>query len=216
VLWTKDSKEQWEKTIFDSGYSVFPVCNKTIDHITGILKAKEYFKLNDRSTENVLKTIVKEPYFVYENMKADSLFEKMKNMKNHFAVVLDEYGGMCGIITITDLLEQLVGDFNIDSSQQADIEKISPETWNISGSCPIEDVEEHLGIKLPEDKYDTFNGFVIGELGEIPKDGSMLNFSTDNIDIRITEVKNHFVEHAIVQIRKECPKTSEKATADTV
>lgn len=201
VLWAEDDPEEWKKIVYESNHSNFPVCGESIDSIIGVLNIKNYLKLTDRSKENVMNNAVQEPYFVYENMKADDLFDKMRNQKDHFAVVLDEYGGMCGVITITDLLEQIVGEFNDDTSDKtASIENMDSATWSISGSCTIEEVEEHLGISLKNDKYDTFNGFIIGELGEIPKDGSRIDFKSGRLEIFVTEVKDHFIERAVVRI----------------
>lgn len=110
VLRMEDSMEEWATTINDSRYALYPVCRNSADYIVGVLDAKEYFRLDDRSRENVMNNAVREPYFVPETMKADVLFQKMKETGNTMAVVLDEYGGMDGIVTLKDLIEQLVGD----------------------------------------------------------------------------------------------------------
>ena len=100
VLWSEEPVETWEETIHRTRHSLFPICGENVDNIIGILNAKDYFRLDDKSRENIMENAVREPYFVHENMKADSLFAQMKKTGGyHFAVVVDEYGGMTGIIT---------------------------------------------------------------------------------------------------------------------
>lgn len=110
LLWLEETDEQWQKTIYSSRHTYFPVCDNDIDNIVGVLNSKNYFRLNDKSRENVMKNAVKTPYFVPETIKADVLFREMKLKKEFFAIVIDEYGGMSGIVTITDLLECIVGE----------------------------------------------------------------------------------------------------------
>lgn len=139
-MWSEESDEQWEQTINESKYSIYPICSESPDNIIGVLYAKEYFRLKDRSRENVMKNAVMPAYFVPESVKADVLFRNMKTKRNHFAIVLDEYGGMSGIITINDLLEQLVGDLEDDHSapeEQPEIQRIDSNTWLILGFCFI-------------------------------------------------------------------------------
>ena len=114
LLWTEDSMEVWETTIHESRHTLYPVCEDTADQISGILNAKDYFRLKDKSRETVMAEAVKKPYFVPDGIKADVLFKKMKESHNSMAVVVDEYGGTLGVITINDLLEELVGNLEID------------------------------------------------------------------------------------------------------
>lgn len=113
-LCTEDSMEHWNDAIQQSRYSLYPICSESTDNIIGVLKAKEYFRLTDRSRDSVMKYAVSKPFFVPESMKADVLFRSMKNKHCSMAVVLDEYGGTIGIVTLNDLLEQLVGDLGED------------------------------------------------------------------------------------------------------
>lgn len=196
ALWSSDTVETWEETIHRTRHSRFPVCDENIDHVIGILNAKDYFRLDDKSRENIMKNAVREPYFVHENMKADSLFAQMKKSGgHHFAVVVDEYGGMSGIITITDLVEQLVGDFDDDElNNQAKFVQISENEWLIPGITSLADVCEKLEISLPADKYDTFGGYVIDFLGEIPKNSTAVSFDCDGLHIEIIEISSHRIK----------------------
>ena len=202
VLWSNDDVSVWEETIHRTRHSIFPICGESVDNIVGILKAKDYFRLDDKSRENIMKNAVREPYFVHENMKADQLFAQMKkNGADHFAIVVDEYGGMTGIITVTDLVEQLVGEFDDDELDEPDIsfEKISEDTWTIPGITPLSDVCEELDIILPADKYDTFSGYIMSELGEIPKDGTRFTIEKDGLHVEIQEIRHHRIELCTVK-----------------
>ena len=167
----------------------------------GVLNAKDYFRLDDKSRENVMEHAVKPAYFVPEGVKADVLFRSMKQSRTQFAVVLDEHGGMNGIITINDLVEQLVGA--LDDVEDADetaqeIERTDSGTWNILGSADLEDVAQQLGAALPTDEYETFGGFVFGVLGTIPDDGTQLELDACGLHIKVLEVREHRMERAAV------------------
>ena len=110
MLWMDETPEQWAETIRTSRHSMYPVCQESVDQVIGVLNTKDYFRLADHSRETILAQAVKPAYFVPESVKADVLFRNMRNRRIHFAVVLDEYGGLSGIITIYDLLEQGVYD----------------------------------------------------------------------------------------------------------
>lgn len=214
LLWMDENDEQWEKTIIESRHTMYPVCNETTDDIAGILNAKDYFRLKDKSRENVLKYAVKPAYFVPETVKTDILFRNMKQSRNHFAVVLDEYGGMSGIITMNDLLEQLVGDLgdddNASKKPHLPVERVDSQTWKIYGSASLKSVSEQLGVALPEDDYDTFSGFVFGVLGFIPEDGSTPELEACGLVIKVIEIREHQLEKAIV-----CLGQSDKHTGES-
>lgn len=206
VLWLDETPEQWEKTIIESKYSMYPVCDETTDNIVGVLKAKDFFRIKDKTRENILENAVKPAYFVPETVRTDVLFRNMKQSRNHFAVVLDEYGGMSGIITLKDLLEELVGDLEDDDTlpkQQPLIERVDSRTWKVQGVAPLELVSEQIGVKLPEDEYDTFAGLVFGLLGYIPDDGSTPELEEFGLVIKVTEIKDHQLEKAIVYLEQK-------------
>ncbi len=202
MLDTEDSMEDWKEVIHNSRYTLFPVCEESADNIIGVLDTKVYFRLEDKSRENVMKCAVSPAYFVPDTVKADTLFQNMKKERVSLAVVLDEYGGMTGIITINDLVEQLVGDL-IDDTEDEEmnaIELLEDGTWRIHGSASLEEISIALGISLPCEDYDTFNGFVFHEIGRIPDDGTDIEVNYDMLNIKVTEIKNHQVETAIVRL----------------
>jgi len=202
-LWLEESDDQWDKTITESRYSVFPICDESIDNIVGVLYAKDYFRIKERNRENIMKFAVRPAYFVPETVRTDVLFHNMKRNRNHFAVVMDEYGGTNGIITMSDLLEELVGDLDDDNSIPEEpplIERIDSQTWKIQGAAPLDMVARQLGVLLPDDDYDTFSGFVFGLLGFIPEEGSTPELEEFGLTIKVTAIKDHHLERAIVGI----------------
>lgn len=208
LLWLDENDEEWEKTIVDSRHTHYPVCHETTDNVIGVLNSKEYFRLKDKSRDNVMEFAVKPAYFVPEAVRTDILFRNMKQSKTHFAIVLDEYGGMNGIITINDLLEQLVGDLDDDVSateipQELLVERVDSQTYKIHGSTSLKYVAERLALNLPETEYETFGGFVFGMLGYIPKSGSTPEVEGYGLIIKVLEIKDHQLEKAIVYIQKE-------------
>lgn len=201
LLWTDETPEQWARTIHETRHSRYPVCDESVDNVVGILNAKDYFRLEDKSHENIMAQAVKPAYFVPESVKADVLFRRMKQSRTQFAVVLDERGGMNGIITINDLVEQLVGE--LDDVEDADepvqeIERTDSGTWNIRGEASLEDVADALGAALPTEEYETFGGFVFGFLGTIPDDGSQLELDACGLHIKVLEIRDHRMERAAV------------------
>ena len=196
VLWADDSIEVWEEIIHRTRHSVFPVCSESIDNVIGILDAKDYFRTDRKNYENIMKNAVRVPYFVHENMKADKLFAHMKkNKDNHFAVVVDEYGGMSGIITITDLVEKLVGEFADDEEDISEkVMKTGLNTWTVQGNATVGEVCNTLGITLDGDRNETFGGYVIAELGNIPKNSEKISVDSDGLHIEILKIKHHRIE----------------------
>jgi len=199
VLWTEESMEEWEATIHESRHTLYPVCGETADDVLGLLNAKDYFRLDDKSRENVMN-LIRPAYFVPETVKADVLFRNMRKTRNRIAIVLDEFGGMRGVITLNDLLEQIVGDLEDDDDpiQEKDVERIDANTWRISGTATMDEVSEQLEIELPVDEYETFGGFVFGNLGMIPDDGSTPELDACDLHIRIQEVAEHKLIRALV------------------
>lgn len=204
LLWMDESDEQWEETIMGSRHSMYPICEEVIDNVIGVLNTRLFFRLEGRSRQNVMDKAVSVPYFVPETVRTDVLFRNMKKSRNHFAVVLDEYGGVNGIITMNDLLEQLVGELENDSSlpsEPAPIERLDSHTFLVTGSAPLNSVSTELGVMLPEDEYETFGGLVFGLLGYVPDDGSTPELKAFGLDIKVTEVKEHQLEKAVVALR---------------
>lgn len=200
ILWLDETDEEWEQKITESRHSRYPLCDGSADNVIGVLNVKDYFRLKDKSRQNVLDKAVKPAYYVPETVRTDVMFQNMKKTRNHFAVVFDEYGGMSGVITMDDLIEQIVGSFDDDylTPEEPTIEKIDEDTWKIKGSAYLDDVSKQLGIPLPDEDFDTFGGLVFGVLGIIPEDGSTMEMDEYGLKIKITEIKGRRLETAIV------------------
>lgn len=198
------SVEEWNDTINNSRYSRYPVFGESIDDIIGILDAREYFRIEVKNRENIMRDAISPAYFVPASVKADVLFRNMKKDKEYFAIVLDEYGGVHGIITLTDLVECLVGEF-ADSPEDEEPETlmalISENVWQINGSTELSEVEEVLGIKLEDEESETFGGYVLGLYGTVPEDGASFELSTDLLDIKIESIHDHKIDKAVVTVK---------------
>lgn len=199
LLWLDDDTEQWHEAICESRYTFYPICSESVDNVVGVLNTKDYFRLKDKTRAEIMKKAVKRVSFVPESAKADVVFQSMKKSGNHFAVVLDEYGGMSGVLTMNDLLARLVGNIDEDDLDgDMDINRLSDISWQINGSASLDDVEEALNIKLPCDEYDTFGGYVFGMLGTVPLDGTEAKLETEDLLIHATYIADHRMRTAIV------------------
>lgn len=196
-----DDDETWQTQIYSYDSRKIPIYQGNIDKIIGVLDTKQYWKLGDKSREVVMKVAVSEPYFVHENMKADVLFDQMRSKNSQqFAIVVDEYGGVSGIVTVTDLVEQLVGDFSVDDKEELKefIEKTSEKEWTASGIVPLSQVADEMNTKLPVDEYDTLSDYIMAYATEFPKDGKVTEIETELIFAKLTKVNNHRIERCII------------------
>ena len=204
-LRTEDSQEIWDRTIRESRHTLFPVCDGFLDNVFGVLNAKDYFRLEDKSRESLLAHAVTPAYFVPDSIKADVLFRNMKRSRVTMAVVLDSYGGMVGVITRNDLMEQLVGDLNDEPhsqlQQEPSIEKTGERTWSVCGNVDMEDIEEALGRDLDAKDFDTFTGFVFSRLGMVPFDGPQnLTLRIGSLTVHITQITRHQISRAVLRL----------------
>lgn len=140
-------------------------------------------------------------------MKAAKLFDHMKQTRNYFAVLLNEYGEMSGIATLHDLLEELVGDIYEENEEDTEkIQRLSPNSWLIRGDVEMDDVAQELHLTLPEGDYDTFNGFIYSIIDSIPEDGSQFTCESNGMIIHVKSVAKHKIAEAIVEV----PETESK------
>ena len=199
LLWM-DEISEWGDIIASTNHTVYPVCKESIDNIIGILKSTDFYKA--RLSGSDVEKILREPFFVPESLKADDLFRQMQKAKNHFAVVLDEYGGLGGIITMSDLLEEIVGTLSgeDDEAKEEDIIQLDSNTWKILGGTDIDLVSETLGVELPIEEYNTFAGLILSELGEIPADGTTPELEAFGLQIKVTKIADHRIESTKVAV----------------
>ncbi len=201
ILWLDENDDDWAETIHGTRHSFYPICRDSSDDVVGILDAKTYFRLKDHSRESVMTNAVQQARFVPETIKADDLFLDMKRSRNHFAVVMDEYGGMCGIVTMNDLIEVIVGDIDEpEDDGEPVITLVSDGVWRTHGSVQLEDISDAIGCSLPTGEFDTLNGLVFSVLNEIPDDGTIFSVDASCLHIDVREMKNHGIECAEISL----------------
>ncbi|MEE1284641.1 MAG: hemolysin family protein [Acutalibacteraceae bacterium] len=188
------------------GYSRIPVYEESLDKIIGIVYIKDligYIGSSVPKQEN-LRKIMREPYFVPESMKCGMLFQEMTARRVQMAVVVDEYGGTAGIVTLEDLLESIVGNIQDEyDNEEEDFSVIDETTFTVDGTTPIDEVNEHVGVNLPEDEYDTIGGFVISLLGYLPNDGEMNELDYENLHFTILNLEDKRIGKLKVEILPE-------------
>jgi CBS domain containing-hemolysin-like protein len=189
------SLKEAKDIVVSTGFSRVPVYEENIDHIVGILYAKDLLQYQDDCNHN-LQDLLRNPYFIPETKKVDELLTEMQKSKIHLAIVVDEYGGTAGMVTIEDLLEEIVGEiFDEYDVTNIRIRKIDDQTVMLDGMVPIDEVNDLMGINLPEDGFETIGGFILDQLGRIPAEGERITF--DAVDfivfktdgVRIMKVK---------------------------
>ncbi len=204
TLWLQEdsSEEEILNTIRESGFSRFPVYGEDHDDVKGILIARE-FLLNMTSNEKKpFKSLIRAPYLVPDSIHADKLFEDMQANKVHMAIVIDEYGSSAGIITMEDLIEEIVGNIydEFDSEEEEEIVKLSDNKWSVSGDTLIEDLNKETNLNIPESEdYDTIGGLVMSTLSTIPEDGKEFDLSIDGVKIHVLKIEDKRIQRVIIE-----------------
>ena len=161
------------EAIIRSGFSRIPVIEEDIDHVIGILNIKDLFMQQVTSAQQTdARSVMSEPYFVPENKKLDHLLQEFKRRKQHLAIVVDEHGGVSGLITLEDALEEIVGEI-VDETDRFEphIVKLNKNEWRVLGKSEIDDVNDKLAMDIPDTKeYDTFSGYILEQIGRIPQE----------------------------------------------
>ena len=201
-------------TIRQSGLSRFPVYQSDIDDIVGVLATREYL-LNATQTQPLpLKQLLRPAYFVPESVRADVLFRDMQSRKIHMALVVDEYGGTSGLVTLEDLLEEIVGNIydEFDPQDEQEIIPLENGLWRVSGSADLEELANAVGIELPQDEeldFDTVGGLVFANLSVIPQDGSRPVVEALGLHIQVEELCDRRVEWTLVKKLENPPASAE-------
>ena len=198
------SKDDILSFIKDEQFTRFPVYEKDIDHIIGTFHVKDILKvLSDESFS--LKLLLRKPYFIPDSKHTAELFTEMQKEKNHIAIVLDEYGGTAGIVTIEDLIEEIVGNiFDEYDIVEEEIKIIDNHTYEINGLMPIDDVEDEIEANLPVDDYDTLSGFILGQLGRFPDPDEKVEITYDGFTYTVLSVdENVITKVRVVRLNQE-------------
>jgi putative hemolysin len=196
------SPEDVAQAVKESGHSRFPVYAEDLDHLVGVLFVKDLFRMGgwpqSVTTESIGKRL-RPPFLVPEGRRVLELLAMMRANRNAFAVVLDEYGGVEGVLTVKDLVSELVGDLRdeFDRPEEAQVTPIDPERWLVDGAAPVEDVGGQLGIELPEGDYVTIGGFLFERFGRIPAEGDC--YQWDGWEFRIAEMDRRRISKVVVR-----------------
>lgn len=175
----------------EKGHSRIPVFEDRVDNILGILYAKDLLKqYNTANTANI-RQLIRKAVFIPESKTIDTALQQMKRAKIHLAVVVDEYGGVSGIVTMEDIIEEILGDIQdeYDLEDGKDIKKISQDTYLVNAKINIKDLGEHILVDFPEtDEYDTLGGFLLSRIGKLPEQGEKISY--ENLNFLVKEIKN--------------------------
>ncbi len=190
--------------IRQSGLSRFPVYGSDVDDIVGVLSTRDYLLNFHQPSPLPLGELLRPAYFVPETVSADVLFRDMQGKKTHLALVVDEYGGTSGLVTLEDLLEELVGNIydEFDPQEEQEIIALDDGRWRVSGSADLEELAEAMDLALPEEEerdYDTLGGLVFSQLSVIPEDGSRPLVEALGLRIQVEELCDRRVEWALVE-----------------
>lgn len=200
----KDDPARWKQVILANRHTFYPVTNESDDDVIGILDTRDYFRLEGFGKKNIMEKCVDKPLFAAENTTADELLHMMKNRRTYLAVVLDEYGGVVGLITLHDIIEELFGELSEEEEKrQADIVRLPRGVWRISGEADLKDVSKALGIPLHLDDFETFSGYVLGSIGYIPDDGSQLEVTAGPLLVQIKRIAGHRIRQTLVRLKPD-------------
>jgi hemolysin (HlyC) family protein len=193
------------RTVFKEGHSRVPIYEETIDNIIGIVYVKDLLKLFiEKSRKKFqIKKIMHEPYFVPETMPLDELLLEFKFRKLHIAVVVDEYGGVSGIVTLENILEEIVGDINdeFDSAELPEIEKLGKNVYEVDSRMPIAEFNEKLGLNLSQEGIDTIGGYIFDLFGKIPEQGETIK--DGNVSFTVKDIDGTVINRITVTIIKQ-------------
>ncbi|NLY81110.1 MAG: HlyC/CorC family transporter [Lysinibacillus sp.] len=193
-------------TIVDKNrYTRYPVYEGDIDHIVGILHVKDLLHNVSHPNEDFnLREIVRKPTYVIDSLSIDILFQMMQKNNIHVAIVIDEYGGTAGLVTIEDVIEEIVGEIQSEThKEEKEIQKISPNQYLIKGITHLYKIEDELEIRLPSDEFDTLNGFLIDQLGHYPIQNQNKVIQYENFKFQILEFDQMRIESVILTILEE-------------
>lgn len=189
--------------IIKSGFTRIPVIKGDIDHVIGILNIKDLFMHQATSKKEIdVRKIMHEPYFVPNNKKLDNLLQQFKERKQHMAIIVDEYGGVSGLITLEDALEEIVGEI-IDETDKFEpyIVKIKPNEWIVLGKSEIDEVNENIPMNIPDSsEYNTFSGYILDKIGRIPQEKEEIPL--ENFIATVNKMKGNRIREFIITKKK--------------
>lgn len=207
----EDNLESYLDELLESKFSRVPVYEESIDNIIGILYIKDFIiEAKKKGFENVnIREILQKPYFVHEGKNIHSLLKSMQSSKMHMAIVIDEYGGFSGIVTVKDLIEEITGELNdCDDDDEDEIKQIDSKTFLVDGITPLDEINEKLQLDLDCKEVDTLSGFIINLIGKIPSKEDELDINYKNINFKIDKFNEKRIEKILINILDNNNQTS--------
>lgn len=192
-----DTLDEAVRIATEEGYSRIPVYEETVDNIIGVLYVKDLLKFVTKNAPKDfdIKTILRPVYFVPDTNTADEVLAELQSRRRHFAVVLDEYGGTAGIVTMEDLLEAIVGSIQDEyDDEDEEIIKVDESVFVIDGASDLEEVSESIGVELPEGEYSTVGGMIIDRLDRVPDDGETPSVEFDGLRFDVLKIEDHRIQ----------------------
>lgn len=189
--------------VIESGYSRTPVYKDSIDNIIGILYIKDLlFEARKIGFKNIdVQKILQEPFFILETQKTNDVFKMLKENKVHLGLLFDEYGGVSGLVTMEDLIEEIMGDIEDEyDKEESIISQIDENNFYIKGNLAVSDFNSTFGINVEEGEYDTMNGYLLTMLGKLPKEGTLVEL--DEVDLLVNKVDNRRIEQIKVTLKR--------------
>ncbi len=191
--------DQWEETIRSSRYTYYPIYQEEKDDVIGILSAKKYFRLDNRNDRAaVLEQTVTKPLFLLKSMKADRVFAALQQAHQGLALLVDEHGGLYGMVTLHDLLEALVGQLNYEALAEEPVRRVGDNLWRVHGMSSLTDLERALEMELPTEEHETLNGMIYELIKRIPEDGEQFECDGYGLHIKVEQVKHRRVVSCLV------------------
>ena len=200
----KEPLNSYLDELLEMRYSRVPVYEDEIDNVIGILYMKDFIiEAKNKGFDNVnVKDILKEPYFVHEGKNVQDLFKSLQISQRHIAVIIDEYGGFSGIITIEDLIEEIMGEINDeDDSSEERIKKVEENTFLVDGLTTLEELNDELNIDIPLDDIDTISGFIINLIGNIPSEDDDRAIEYNDITFKIDKLGAKRIEKILIKLK---------------
>jgi len=208
-----DPAEEYIDELMSLKYSRIPVYEDDNDNIIGILNIKDYLiQARQQGFDNVdIRSILRTPYFVPETKNIDSLFFELQKTKQQIAILIDEYGGFCGIVTMEDIIEEVMGEIDDEyDEEEQELTKIGEDLYLIEGSMYLDDINEELGTNLESEDSETIGGFIIDMFGEIPDEDDLgKKMEWENLEFTIDSVKDRRIEKVIMKINEKEDKDKE-------